>query len=80
MMRHRWTICLSLAIASLAFAPACASDDGSKPVSDFELRDFRGKLHKLSDYTDANFVVLAFWGTECPLAKLYALRLPSAML
>lgn len=75
MMRHRWTICLSLAIASLAFAPACASDDGSKPVSDFELRDFRGKLHKLSDYTDANFVVLAFWGTECPLAKLYARRL-----
>lgn len=40
----------------------------------FELRDFRGKSYSLTD-VDRPYKVLAFLGTECPLAKLYANRL-----
>lgn len=45
---------------------------------DFELRDYRGTLRSLDDYADKKIVVLAFLGTECPLAKLYAPRLAKA--
>ena len=41
---------------------------------DFQLRDFLGKKHRLSEVS-ADIVVLAFLGTECPLAKLYSQRL-----
>jgi peroxiredoxin len=40
-----------------------------------ELRDFRGKEIRLSDYSDSPFVAIAFLGTGCPLAKLYSTRL-----
>ena len=44
-------------------------------VPGFELPDHLGKTHKLSDLADRKLVVVAFLGTECPLAKLYAGRL-----
>lgn len=44
-------------------------------VTEFSLKDYRGKEHKLSDYADQKAVVIIFLGTECPLAKLYAPRL-----
>src|SRR5690606_31094792 len=44
-------------------------------VADFKLQDFRGAEHKLSDWQDKKLVVIAFLGTECPLAKLYGSRL-----
>ncbi len=47
----------------------------SGPVRDFTLADFRGKQVSLADFADQKLVVLAFMGTECPLAKLYAPRL-----
>ena len=40
-----------------------------KQVEDFSLRDFHGNMHTLSQYADKKAVVLAFLGTECPLAK-----------
>jgi len=46
-----------------------------KKVGDFRLHDFRGKEHALSEYADRKLVVVAFLGTDCPLAKLYAPRL-----
>ena len=46
-----------------------------KQVADFTLQDFRGKKHALGDYEEAKLVVIAFLGTECPLAKLYGPRL-----
>lgn len=53
------------------------SDDTfiGKSIDHFTLQDFYGKEHSLSDYSDAKLVVVAFVGTECPLAKLYAPRL-----
>ena len=46
---------------------------GSK-VESFELKDVYGAIHKL-EKVDSKLVVLAFLGTECPLAKLYGPRL-----
>ncbi len=43
-------------------------------VENFSLPDYHGQPHALDDHAD-QVVVLAFLGTECPLAKLYALRL-----
>ena len=46
-----------------------------KKIDDFSARDFRGKTTSLSDSAGSRLVVVAFLGTECPLAKLYAPRL-----
>jgi thiol-disulfide isomerase/thioredoxin len=44
-------------------------------INEFELRDHQGKPHSLKQFDDSRFVVVAFLGTECPLAKLYGPRL-----
>ncbi|WP_075086362.1 redoxin domain-containing protein [Mariniblastus fucicola] len=44
-------------------------------VKEFVSQDYRGQEFKLSDVKDRKLVVLAFLGTECPLAKLYGGRL-----
>ena len=44
-------------------------------IENFRLPDFRGHEHALADDAAARLVVVAFLGTECPLAKLYAPRL-----
>ena len=46
-----------------------------RQIDGFELHDFRGKVHSLGDYDDKQAIVVAFMGTECPLARLYAPRL-----
>jgi len=58
----------------LAHASEPASPIGQK-VDAFQLSDFRGKEHSLTDFADNKIVVVAFLGTECPLAKLYGPRL-----
>ena len=42
---------------------------------DFTLGDFRGKDVKFSEAAKGKTTIVAFLGTECPLAKLYAPRL-----
>ena len=51
----------------------CRADDVS--ISDFTLANHRGTEWSLSDAADSKLVVVAFLGTECPLAKLYGPRL-----
>lgn len=41
----------------------------------FELPDSRGRVWTNQDFGDQSILVVAFLGTECPLAKLYSLRL-----
>jgi peroxiredoxin len=68
---------VALVIAALplsAFADKSDSLVGRK-IDNFTLKDFRGKEHSLSDYKDNKLVVAYFFGTECPLAKLYSARL-----
>ncbi len=49
--------------------------DFAKVMSDIELSDCYGKPIALEHFADRSIVVLAFLGTECPLAKLYGPRL-----
>lgn len=68
-----------LIVSLLSIVPGVAATPqasalGAK-VDDFTLSDAYGKEHRLSDYADKKLVVLAFVGTECPLARLYAPRL-----
>ena len=57
----------------LAWSPPGDTPEG-KPVS-FKLQDFRGAWHRPEEAGEGKVVVLAFLGTECPLASLYAPRL-----
>jgi peroxiredoxin len=72
-MRAVWSSLLILA-PGLAGAEDITSSVGKK-IDDFKLRDFRGVERSLADYADRNLVVVAFMGTECPVAKLYGPRL-----
>jgi peroxiredoxin len=40
-------------------------------TENFTLNDFYGKSYSLADFKDKKLVVLAFLGTECPLARQY---------
>ena len=70
-----------LAVAGMGNAPRLTAAEATtaspvgRTTDDFSLHDFYGKPHALSDYAEKKIVVLAFLGTECPLAKLYAPRL-----
>ena len=73
-----WTACILLAIAGPRVFGAeeqPARTPLGKRVQSFELRDFRGKSYSLDDFKDKQILVVAFLGTECPLALQYAPRL-----
>jgi peroxiredoxin len=72
MLSRKYLACLLSALVVLLASLAPAADG---PIADFTLPDFRGQQHKLSHFKDKPFVVVAFLGTECPLAKLYGPRL-----
>ena len=55
-----------------AFSIASAN---AQPVADFTIPNHRGAEWSLSDVAGDKLVVIAFLGTECPLAKLYGPRL-----
>ena len=46
-----------------------------RKIDDFTLPDVWGRPHALGDWADRKLVVVAFLGAECPLSKLYGLRL-----
>lgn len=48
---------------------------GPRRIDSFTLRDFRGANFSLADWKDKKLVVVAFLGTECPLAKSYGPKL-----
>jgi peroxiredoxin len=73
---------LSLLLCVSVFAPAftrAAGEDKPSPigkkVADFTLRDYRGAERSLGEFAKNKLLVLAFVGSECPLAKLYGPRL-----
>ena len=63
-----------LAFAMVLTLLSGAAKSDVTTCKDFELLDPTGKRHRLSD-TKTRFKVIAFLGTECPLAKLYSQRL-----
>ncbi len=65
-------------VAIAAWVPLASAAENSplgKKIDNFSARDFRGKPASLNDFSKNKLVVVAFLGTECPLAKLYAPRL-----
>lgn len=66
-----------VAVLCAARWPATAEEKSpvGRTVADFTLKDYRGKTHSLSDHKKSKVVVIAFLGTDCPLAKLYGHRL-----
>ncbi|REJ93549.1 MAG: hypothetical protein DWQ29_03670 [Planctomycetota bacterium] len=55
--------------------PAFAESSLGAAIEEFLLQDYRGREYALSEFDDSEVVVVAFLGTECPLAKLYGPRL-----
>jgi peroxiredoxin/mono/diheme cytochrome c family protein len=68
------SLCFCMAVVSVASATEQDPLIG-RQIDDFKLNDFRGQPHALSDFQDKKLVVVAFLGTECPLAKLYGPRM-----
>jgi len=73
----------SFAICSLWLTSICAlfhsvpvlAGGVTGPVAPFTLNDSRGATVHSADFAEAKCLVVAFLGTECPLAKLYGPRL-----
>ena len=49
---------------------SAADTPAPKQIKDFKARDYRGRETSLAEFADSKAVVVAFLGTECPLAKL----------
>jgi peroxiredoxin/mono/diheme cytochrome c family protein len=78
MMKHRAipaVVVVGLWLTAMSLAASGEPSALGTKVDGFELSDAYGKEHRLADYADRPLVVLAFVGTDCPLAKLYAPRL-----
>ena len=69
-----WTglLAMTLTCGLYADVPTSLVD---RTVENFELRSHRGARWSLADAKEVKLVVVAFLGTECPLAKLYGPRL-----
>src|SRR4051794_20089809 len=65
-------LALAVGVGVLTLSPVVAAE---APVGDFALADYRGKSIAMADFRDKQLLVVAFVGTECPLAKLYGPRL-----
>ena len=70
----QWVLALALGLATVTSALGGPLSAG-KRIDDFQLQDAQGHVHRLSDYSEAQVVIVAFLGTECPLARLYGPRL-----
>src|SRR3954471_18458228 len=62
-------------VGVMALVSLVGQGEPAKPKVDFRLQDHRGAWHTLDEARDQKVVVLAFLGTECPLAEAYAPRL-----
>jgi len=71
-MRHH---SLAILILLASCLPSNAATSVGKKIADFRLPDHHGQEYGLTDIADTDLVVVAFLGTQCPLAKLYAGRL-----
>lgn len=78
-MRWGFAGCVALVVAisgrAVHAAEAARNDRLGRVISDAALTDYRGASVSLADVKDKPVVVLAFLGTECPLAKLAVTKL-----
>ncbi|MCA9062851.1 MAG: redoxin domain-containing protein [Planctomycetaceae bacterium] len=62
---------VTLVLISILISKSLSADDAIR----FSLQDYRGRAWNMSDFDEKPVVVLAFLGTECPLVKVYGLKL-----
>src|SRR5262245_17080972 len=76
-MRRCLSVMLSLWLTLICTPGARAYEKSSmgRKIGNFKLQDFRGAAHELVAWADRDIIVVAFVGTECPVAKLYGPRL-----
>ena len=73
----RSLVCPLLTVTTILFTgllPAAESSVG-RLIEGFSLSDYHGRSRSLAEADQAKAVVVAFLGTECPLARLYGRRL-----
>ncbi len=78
MIRSLYSAVLVISLLAGGFVVAAESNRDERlgrVVSDFTLTDPRGASVSLADFREKPVVVLAFLGTECPLAKLAVTKL-----
>ena len=66
----RWVVAILLSTCVWAITLS-AADIGTR-IDRFTLPDFHGRTRSLDELADKSLVVVAFLGTECPLARQYA--------
>lgn len=74
-MRRFSLLLASLVVMSVAARAAEESSPVGRKIDGFKLQDFLGAAHELKEWSDRDLVVVAFLGTECPVARLYGPRL-----
>src|SRR5216684_4436872 len=74
MRKLLFTWLLALSIVGQTSCPARGGLPAPK-IDDFQLSDYQGAVHKLSDWRADKLLVVVFLNIECPLAKLYGPRL-----
>ena len=81
-MNHRQSKSRNCVASTLLFLLAIASAailvrpvQGVEQEIEFSLKDHQGKVWDTAELADKKLLVIAFMGTECPLARLYAGRL-----
>ena len=75
-MRCGFVVCVVLVFAGMIRAAETPQTERlGRVIADAALTDYRGASVSLADLKDKPIVVLAFLGTECPLAKLAVTKL-----
>src|SRR5258708_431172 len=77
-MRYFYSFIFFVSTIILSLFSSLEAADQTKigqKIADFKLHDFRGAEHNSASWKQHRFIVVAFLGTECPLAKMYGPRL-----
>lgn len=68
-------VCALAAFGVLCVSRVSVAESLNSTIAPFSAQDYRGKEFQLDELQDWKLVVVAFLGVECPLAKLYSVRL-----
>ncbi|PKL83434.1 MAG: hypothetical protein CVV24_05090 [Ignavibacteriae bacterium HGW-Ignavibacteriae-3] len=64
-----------IVIALLIGSAIIYAGESSAKAENFKLKDYNGKEHQLSDFTNAKSIVLMFVSTQCPVSNAYNERM-----
>jgi peroxiredoxin len=77
------TLVVVVSVGLFCVGSSVAADESPKSlrlrVESLGLEDYRGHTWHMDDFADSQYLVVAFLGVECPLAKQYAAKLEAAL-